>query len=203
MVELGKIVAGQVRLARCEERLNEAIAQRVEQDVPEEHKAQLPGDPVRAEPAAAQADSHPARPLTASDVFDRMLPATQASRAVASPQPEDGGMDDSDNVTGDSTGLLRPDGSMDVDNVVTKTQKATNHHQTCSYRIGMPNRTTTHRWRITVDRQLNSNNNGITRGGITSFDASETARLAGTTPYPAAETKLTCGDITTTGPTAS
>ena len=194
MVELGKTVAGQVRLARCEERLNEAIAQRVEQDVSEEHRAQLPGEAARAEPAPAPAGPSLARPAQASDVFDRMTPTTPTT----TPQSGDGDMGDGDDTTDNSDGHLRPDGSMDVDNVVAKTQKAANHHQAYLNRIGMPNQSTTHKWRISTDRRLN---NGGKR--ITSFDASETSRLAGTSPYPLVETKLTCGDIHTTGPTAS
>jgi len=47
MAELGKTVAGQLRLERCEDRINEALARHVEREDTRQSKAQAAGEPIR------------------------------------------------------------------------------------------------------------------------------------------------------------
>ena len=158
-------------MARCEERINDALAKRIEEDDNEQKRAAAVGEPVPETPSADAAAS------SSQPIPFRIPSSTQRPDDLVDPYvhvPDHLVERDGMNEQADEPVEVEQP-SMDVDVV-----------------DGMPNRSTTHRWRISGKTSASGINASSTMGSSPMYS-----------PMGSSPVLMTCGDIISSGPTAS
>ncbi len=115
MVEIGKSVAGQARLARCEERITEALARVVERSDLDDQRARRVGEPVaNSAPLPTGPSTQPTAMDNAHDDMPNLapVPTTAISDDVFSHDAAQEQQQNNDDDMDDQA-----DGGMDVDNI--------------------------------------------------------------------------------------